>query len=222
MNTQAVWLHSLSSQLHELLSHWCLTYTGSLIHDGGMNHWGVEACDTEAMRPDYGLINSSESSDPWFRQNRDGWGKEISWGSHFYLYQTHDFNVLQFIRDCPGGSGHPLTCRRTCVTNSWKRGEHYQVKNNEVFRCRVFLLIYTHRRISSSKKAILAPSSYPELFSVLWEMQKSGGRAVCLQRVTVCGHNPIFTQRKHVILGDMLHSALGTPALLTLLLITIQ
>lgn len=159
MNTQAVWLHSLSSQLHELLSHWCLTYSGSLMHDGGMNGWGVEVCDAEAVRPDYGLINSSESSDPWFRQNRDGWGKEISPGSHFYLYQTHDFNVLQFIRDYPGGSGHPLTCRRTCVTNSWKRGEHYQVKNNEVFRRRVFLLIYTHRSVSSIKKAMLTPSS---------------------------------------------------------------
>ena len=66
-----------------------------------------------------------------------------------------------------GGSGHPLTCRRTCVTNSCKSGEHYQVKNNEVFRCRVFLLIYTHRSVSSIKKAIPAPSSYPELLSVL-------------------------------------------------------
>ena len=53
------------------------------------------------------------------------------------------------------------------MTNSWKSGEHYQVKNNEVFRCRVFLLIYTHRSVSSIKRAIPVPSSYPELLPVL-------------------------------------------------------
>lgn len=70
-----------------------------------------------------------------------------------------------------------------------------------------------------SKKVILMPTLYPELFSVLWEMCRKVEMVLSL--LTVCAENPIFMQRKHVILGDMLHSALGTPALLTLLLITI-
>ena len=175
MNIQAVSLHSLSSQLHALLSHQCLTYSGSLMHDGGMNGWVIEACDTETVRPDYGLINSSESSDTRFRQNRDGWRKSRLAGEAILISTRLMFNVLQFTRDYPGGSGHPLICSRTCMTNSWKRGEHYQVKNNQVFRCRVFLLIYTHPSISSSKKDILMSSLYPELFSVLWEMCRKVG-----------------------------------------------
>lgn len=57
MNTQAVWLHSLSSQPRARLSYQGLAYSGFLMHGGGMNDWVIEAGDTEAVKPDYGLVH---------------------------------------------------------------------------------------------------------------------------------------------------------------------
>lgn len=165
-------------------------------------HTGSESRDTRSVR-----VETVEE-------------EEVTWGSRFILYQTHNFSIPWLTRECPWVQ-ETIWFVEGREWKTFGRGQCYQVKNHSFFRCKVFFTsVHTLTHLAEQQENVRCLFGPQTLLSSLGDVQKSRGSAqVWVQCVTVYEENRVFTQRKRCTWIHASQSALGAPALLTLVTI---